>query len=89
MTPACAGRDPLHAFWMRQTAEQNLAYADMADPKVMNEIIWFSVRGAQSKMPEVARLAVVDAMREAFREMEEREENERPERPLKTQIARK
>jgi YVTN family beta-propeller protein len=55
-------RDAATAHWMRRTAEQNLAFADMADPRVLNEIIWFSVRGAKSPMPEISRLPAFDAM---------------------------
>ncbi len=35
----------------------------MADPRVLNEVIWFSVRGAKSPLPEIARLPAFDAMR--------------------------
>jgi hypothetical protein len=30
---------------MQRTEEQDLAHADMADPEVLNRIIWFSVKG--------------------------------------------
>ena len=60
MTPPA--RDAETAYWMRRTNEQNLAFADMADPRVLNEIIWFSVRGAKSPMPEISRLPAFDAM---------------------------
>jgi YVTN family beta-propeller protein len=55
-------RDAATLHWMRRTSEQNLAFADMADPRVLNEIIWFSVRGARSPMPEISRLPAFDAM---------------------------
>jgi YVTN family beta-propeller protein len=74
INPAPAGRDSTRAYWMKRTGEQNLSYPDMADPRVMNEIIWFSVRGEGSTMPEPARLAVVDAMRESFRDMTDRDD---------------
>jgi hypothetical protein len=61
----------------------------MADPLVMNQIIWFSVRGEGTRMPAVARLAVVDAMREAAREMGEDEEEEDERRPARTHLARR
>ncbi|HEV7902210.1 MAG TPA: bifunctional YncE family protein/alkaline phosphatase family protein [Pyrinomonadaceae bacterium] len=60
MTPP--PRDAASAYWMRRTGEQNLAFADMADPRVLSEIIWFSVRGAKSPMPEISRLPAFDAM---------------------------
>ncbi len=56
---------------MRRTEEQDLAHADMADPEVLNRIIWFSVKG-NTPMPEIARLPAFDAMRLGLHE--EREE---------------
>jgi hypothetical protein len=49
---------------------------------VLNEIIWFSVRGAGSRMPEVARLPAFDAMREGILEMDD--DGETPRRMKKT-----
>jgi len=56
-------RNAANAFWVDRTLEQNLAHADMADPGMLNQIIWFSVRGADSRMPAVVRLPAFDAMR--------------------------
>jgi hypothetical protein len=39
----------------------------MADPRVLNEAIWFSARGASSPMPAPARLPAFDAMRLGLR----------------------
>jgi YVTN family beta-propeller protein len=64
-------RDGATAYWMRRTEEQDLERADMADPEVMNKIIWFSVRGSVP-MPSIARLPAFDAMRLGLQE--EREE---------------
>ena len=64
-------RDATTAYWMRRTAEQNMAHADMADPETLNRIIWFSVRGL-TPMPPIARLPIFDAMRLGLQE--EREE---------------
>jgi YVTN family beta-propeller protein len=64
-------RDFATLYWMRRTEEQDLAHADMADPEVLNRIIWFSVKG-NVPMPEVARLPAFDAMRLGL--LEEREE---------------
>jgi YVTN family beta-propeller protein len=64
-------RDVATAYWMRLTAEQDLAHADMADPEILNRIIWFSVRG-NMPMPSIARLPAFDAMRLGLQE--EREE---------------
>jgi len=64
-------RDAAMAYWMQRTAEQELDHADMADPEILNRIIWFSVRG-NLPMPPIARLPVFDAMRIGLQE--EREE---------------
>lgn len=63
-------RDAATAYWMRRTEEQDMAHADMADPEVLNRIIWFSVKG-NVPMPAIARLPVFDAMRLGLHEEEE------------------
>ncbi len=63
--------------WVRRTGEQDLQHADMANPRVLNEIIWYSVRGASSPMPQISRLPAFDAMREGLMESEEEEEREK------------
>jgi hypothetical protein len=65
LTPAA--RDAATLYWMRRTAEQDTQHADMADPRVLNEAIWFSARGASSPMPDPARLPAFDAMRLGLR----------------------
>jgi hypothetical protein len=42
----------------------------MADPEVLNQIIWFSVRG-NTPMPANSRLPAFDAMRIGLREEKE------------------
>jgi YVTN family beta-propeller protein len=74
MIPARAGRDSTEAYWMKRMAEQNFEHADMADARIVNEIIWYSVRGRGSRMPEIARLPAVDALREGLAEQGEQEE---------------
>jgi hypothetical protein len=69
LTPRSA--DAATAYWMKRTDEQNMSHADMADPMVLNQIIWFSVRGTEA-MPPISRLPAFDAMR--FGLAEEREE---------------
>lgn len=64
-------RDAATAYWMQRTEEQDLAHADMADPEVLNRIIWFSVKG-NVPMPEISRLPAFDAMKLGLQE--EREE---------------
>jgi YVTN family beta-propeller protein len=56
--------------YMRLTSEQNLSRADMADPAVLNEIIWYSVRGDE-QMPGIARLPVFDLLRIGLKPEEE------------------
>ncbi|HEX8148114.1 MAG TPA: beta-propeller fold lactonase family protein [Pyrinomonadaceae bacterium] len=60
-------RDAAALYWMRRTAEQDIEHADMADPRVLNEAIWFSARGAAPPMPAPARLPAFDAMRLGLR----------------------
>jgi YVTN family beta-propeller protein len=63
-------RDAATAYWMRRTAEQDISHADLADPEVLNRIIWFSVKG-DAPMPTIARLPAFDAMRLGLREEKE------------------
>ena len=55
-------RDAATAYWMRRTSEQDLEHPDQADAATLNRIIWFSVRGAGSTMPEIACLPLYDAL---------------------------
>ncbi len=87
VVPARGARDATQAYWMKRTAEQNLQFADMADARVMNEIIWYSVRGSGSRMPEIARLPAFDALREGI--AEQREEQEEITKRAKTHLARR
>ena len=59
--------DDAARYWMRRTAEQEIEHADMADPRVLNEAIWFSARGGAFPMPAPARLPAFDAMRLGLR----------------------
>ncbi|MEP6901455.1 MAG: alkaline phosphatase family protein [Actinomycetota bacterium] len=67
---------------MRLTEAQNFAHADLANPEILNKIIWFSVRGEKDRMPETARLPVFDLMTAGlYKEADEEETAE-----LKEQI---
>jgi predicted heme/steroid binding protein len=68
-------RDAATARLMRLTAEQDMSHPDAADPRVLDEAIWFSVRGAASPLPESASLPAAEAMRGGSDE-DEREEHE-------------
>ena len=70
-------RNPSAAMlrYMKLTDKQDLIHADMANPRELNEIIWFSVRGNVAEMPEIARLPAFDLMTAGIvKEDEEREE---------------
>ncbi|MDQ2921069.1 MAG: alkaline phosphatase family protein, partial [Acidobacteriota bacterium] len=56
-------RDADTAFWMRRSSQQNLSHAALADPLTLNKIIWFSVRGKGTPMPEIASLPAFEAMK--------------------------
>lgn len=50
------------AYYMEMTDRQDLTHPDMADPRELNEIIWFSVKG-ERRMPGIARLPAFDLMK--------------------------
>ena len=49
------------AYFMNMTDRQDLTHPDTADPRELNEIIWFSVRG-ETAMPGIARLPAFELM---------------------------
>jgi hypothetical protein len=63
-------KDASTAFWMKKTEEQDFSHADMADPSVLNQIVWFSVR-RDVPMPQACRLPAYDAMKFGIKENEE------------------
>jgi YVTN family beta-propeller protein len=56
--------------YMKLTEEQDLKHPDMANAKILNEIIWFSVTGNDAKMPAIARLPAFNLMTTGLREEE-------------------
>ena len=56
-------KDKATAEWMKKSERQNFAHADMADPKVLNAIIWFACTGSGSNIPQTAQLPAYQAMR--------------------------
>jgi hypothetical protein len=48
---------------MKKSNRQNFAHADMADPKVLNAVIWFACTGNASNIPQPAQLPAYQAMR--------------------------
>ena len=62
--------------YMRLTDRQDLTHNDMANPRELNEIIWFSVRGDEP-MPGIARLPAFELMRTGLkREAEDEKADE-------------
>lgn len=59
--------------YMRLTDKQDLTHNDMADPRELNKIIWFSVRG-EEPMPRAEHLALFDLLRQGSRPDSEKNE---------------
>jgi hypothetical protein len=72
-------KDKISAEWMKKSMQQNFAHADMADPKVLNAVIWFACKGNGSAAPPTAQLPAYQAMRLGIAKMEENE-NGQPEK---------
>jgi YVTN family beta-propeller protein len=51
------------ARWIHESERQNFTSEDLADPEILNRIIWFSVRGGNDLYPKVARIPAFDVMR--------------------------
>ena len=64
-------RDAASAQWMRRAKHLDFAHADLADPEVLNEMIWFACRGRGSAMPAAAQLPVYQAMRLGLQDAED------------------
>jgi hypothetical protein len=60
---------------MQLTNEQDLSRPDMANPRILNEIIWYSVRG-ESPMPDLARHPAFDVMTAGIKDDDEGSESE-------------
>jgi hypothetical protein len=59
--------------WMKKSNRQNFAHADMADPKVLNAVIWFACTGSGSNIPQATLLPAVQAMRLGIAKMDDDE----------------
>ena len=75
------------ARYIRQSEQQNFTSEDLANPRILNRIIWYSVRGSDDGYPRVARLPVFDVMRTITDE--ESAEQLDLNRLMKTMLARK
>jgi YVTN family beta-propeller protein len=51
------------AKWIRESEKQDFTSEDLANPEILNRIIWFSVRGDSDAYPMVARMPAFDVMR--------------------------
>jgi YVTN family beta-propeller protein len=51
------------ARWIRESERQDFTSEDLANPEILNRILWFSVRGKGEPYPTVARLPAFDVMR--------------------------
>ncbi len=55
-------KDKATAEWMKKSNRQNFAHPDMADPRVLNAVIWFACTGSGSNLPQTAQLPAYQAM---------------------------
>ena len=51
------------ARWIRESERQDFTSADVANPEILNRILWFSVRGNNETYPTVAHMPAFDLMR--------------------------
>jgi YVTN family beta-propeller protein len=66
-------KDKATAEWMKKTDRQDFAHADMADPKVLNAVIWFACKGNGSAIPAAAQLPAYQAMRLGISKLDDAE----------------
>lgn len=74
------------ARYIRQSEQQNFTSEDLANPQILNRIIWFSARGDTAPYPAIAQLPVYDVMR--TRAIEESAEEVDLNGLMKTMLAR-
>lgn len=51
------------ARWIRESEHQDFTSEDLADPEILNRILWFSVRGNNDPYPTIARMPAFEVMR--------------------------
>ena len=64
-------KDKATAEWMKKSTRQDFAHADLADPKTLNDIIWFACRGNGAGAPQAAQLPAYEALRLGISDAEE------------------
>jgi YVTN family beta-propeller protein len=75
------------ARWIRESEHQDFTSEDLANPEILNRIIWFSVRGGNDAYPAVAQMPAFDVMR--TKTEEEAAEQFDFNRQLKTLLAKR
>lgn len=85
MVQSSADRD--ESRLIRESEKQNFTAADLADPNVVNRILWSSVRGPSTPYPGDTHLPVYSAMRTRF--SEEADEEAQLIRAVKDMLARR
>src|SRR5215472_11451939 len=75
------------ARWIRESERQDFAFADLANPDVLNRVIWFSVRGDNQPYPTLSHLPAFDVMRTVTKE--EAAEQVDLDRQIKTLLAKR
>jgi YVTN family beta-propeller protein len=58
-----SSRDREMARYIRETERQNFVSEDLANPQILNRIIWYSARGDEQPYPPIAQLPAFDVMR--------------------------
>jgi YVTN family beta-propeller protein len=66
-------KDKAAAEWMKKSERQDFAHADMADPKVLNAVIWFACKGNGSAVPAAAQLPAYQAMQLGIAKLDDAE----------------
>ncbi len=66
-------KDKTTAEWMKKSNRQDFAHADMADPRVLNAVIWFACTGSGPNPPQTAQLPAYQAMRLGIAKMDDYE----------------
>jgi YVTN family beta-propeller protein len=75
------------ARWIRESERQDFTFADLANPDVLNRVIWFSVRGDNQPYPTRSHLPAFDVMRTVTKE--EAAEQVDLDRQIKTLLAKR
>jgi YVTN family beta-propeller protein len=75
------------ARWIRESERQDFTSEDLADPDVLNRVIWFSVRGNNHPYPILSHLPAFDVMRTITNE--EAAEQFDLDRQIKTLLAKR